>query len=283
MRLLPALLLLLSCLGGHDVAAQSPWVRSKAGAYAQLALQAIPTYGNIFDANGNEKILEQSVTEQALQLYGEYGLSKRTTGIIALPFRSISVDRNKAFPGSPQDRSDYFILRPGNITLSVRHQLRNQKLPITLTMRVDLPSWSAKPEAGLRAGFKAVTLLPMVSTGKGYEKAYWLGYGGYALRTNHYSDFALAGIEAGRRIGRFWVIAYSELQVSMKNRSRQESENFQRTNLYVNNQAYWSLGLKSVVKMNRFWGFILGGAGVVDARLLPNKPQFHLGAYFNWE
>jgi len=283
MRLLPALLLLLACLGGHVVAAQSPWVRSKAGAYAQLAFQSIPRYGYIYDANGNEKILEQSVTEQAFQLYGEYGLTKRTTGIIALPFRSILADRNPDFPGTPQYRSDYFILRPGNITLSVRHQLRNQKLPITLTMRVDLPSWASRPETGLRAGFKAVTLLPMLSTGKGYEKAYWFGYGGYALRTNHYSDFALLGIEAGRRMGRFWIIAYSEMQISMKNRTRLEPESFQRSNLYVNNQGHWSLGLKSVIKMNRFWGFILGGAGVLDARLLPNKPQFHLGAYFNWE
>ncbi|MDX2281036.1 MAG: hypothetical protein NW218_15730 [Saprospiraceae bacterium] len=283
MRLLPALLLLLACLGGQVVAAQSPWVRSKAGAYAQLAFQSIPRYGYIYDANGNEKILEQSVTEQALQLYGEYGLSKRTTGIIALPFRSILADQNPAFPSPKPYSSDYFILRPGNITLSIRHQLGTQNLPITLTMRADLPSWASRPETGLRAGFKAFTFMPMLSTGKGYEKAYWFGYGGYALRTNHYSDFALVGFEAGRRLGRFWVIAYSELQLSMKNRTRQESGSFQRTNLYVNNQAYWSLGLKSVVKMHRFWGFILGGAGVVDARLLPNKPQYHLGAYFNWE
>jgi hypothetical protein len=282
MRFLPALLLLYT-LGNQVVYGQSPWVRSKAGAYAQVACQWIPRYNAIFDVQGKSKLQEWKLSEQAIQVYGEYGLSKRTTGIISIPVRSIFMDMNPAYPGDPLNDLDYIELKPGNVSLSLRHQLRSGNLPITFSMRVDLPTWVSKPAAGLRSGYPAFTILPMLSTGKGYEKTYWYGYAGYALRTNQYSDYALVGFEIGRKIGRFRIIGYSELLLSMKNRTRRESETYQRTALYVNNQAYWSLGLKGIIRVNRFWGFIVGGAGVIEARLLPQQPQIQVGTYFNWE
>jgi len=282
MRFLPALLLLFT-FGPQVVDGQSPWVRSKAGAYAQVAFQSIGTYHKIFDEKGKSKMLEQDLSEFTMQLYGEYGLSKRTTGIVSIPVRCVFQEANLQYPMLPLNEFGRLIAKIGNTSFALRHQLSNKKFPLTFTMRLDLPSWASNEAAGLRAGYHAVTLLPMLSTGRGYAKTYWYGYAGYGLRTHQYSDFALMGFEIGRKIGRFRIIGYSELLLSMKNRTRRESETYQRTALYVNNQAYWSLGLKGMIQVNRFWGFIVGGAGVIEARLLPKQPQIQVGAYFNWE
>ena len=65
--------------------AQSPWARSKAGFYAQASYQTIPAYGTLFGKNSSEDIeMEREVSENTFQLYGEYGLSRKTTLVAAL-------------------------------------------------------------------------------------------------------------------------------------------------------------------------------------------------------
>ena len=84
MRTTLCALLAACCL--LPASAQSPWARSKAGFYAQAAYQSIPAYGTLFGKNGSEDIeMEREVSENTFQLYGEYGLSRKTTLVAAMP------------------------------------------------------------------------------------------------------------------------------------------------------------------------------------------------------
>lgn len=274
-------ILFLLCIGMH-VDAQSPWVRTQAGAYGQVGLQWIPSYREVFDESGKTSTLERQLSEATFQLYGEYGIGKKTTGIISIPLRYLALSENPNYKGVPSLPASN-LLAAGNISVGLRHQLKGGNWPLALSLRVDLPSWKTKENSGLRGGYAGISLLPMLSIGHGAEQWYFYSYTGIGLRSNAYSYTSVTGIEGGRHLGRWWVIAYSEALRSLKNGNRKDQSAFNRTVLFVNNQAYWSVGMKTLYKANRFWGLLAGVAGVAEARLLPRSPQIMLGAYFNWD
>jgi hypothetical protein len=55
------------------------------------------------------------------------------------------------------------------------------------------------------------------------------------------------------------------------------------TGLYVNDQGWLALGLKTIVEFDRFWGAVITAAGAADGQWVPQRPAFSLGAYFKWE
>lgn len=277
--------LLLTCTALPHASAQSPWARSKAGFYAQAAYQAIPAYGTLFGKNGGEDIvLERKVSENALQFYGEYGLTRRTTLVAALPM--VFNRRGDSNPESPfmfAEEDSGSIAGLGNVQLAVRHQFKSGKVAWAGTLRVALPAAGYEKNVDLRTGYGATTVLPMVSAGMGLRRAYWFAYGGYGLRTNDYSHFLNAGAEAGWHFKKVWLIGFSELVYSLENGSRTLATRDVLTGLYTNNQGYWSLGLKTIVEFNRFWGLTASAAGAGWGQYVPKRPGLGVGAYFRWE
>ena len=75
---------LLGCLPAAQ--SQSPWARSRAGVFAQMAYQTIPSYTALFGSSADhDLLLPREVSEQTVQVYGEYGLSRKTTLVGAVP------------------------------------------------------------------------------------------------------------------------------------------------------------------------------------------------------
>ena len=274
-RLLLCLLSLIPLVGG----AQSPWPRTKAGFYAQATFQAIPTYHTVFDDDGGSAELGRSLSESAVQLYGEYGLSARTTLVAVLPYR-IQQAGAARLSGPTAEGSLSGI---GNASVALRHNFAKGAMPLTATLRVDLPTNDNDRETGLRTGYNAFTLLPMFSTGQGYGKWYWYGYGGYGVRTHSYSHFLNAGAEAGYHFPHFWLMAFSEWVVPLDNGDLDLGQNNQLTRMYVNNQGFGSVGVKTLIELNRFWGLTASAAGAAWGRNVPARPAFSGGVYFKWD
>lgn len=260
--------------------AQSPWPRSKAGFFAQLSFQTIPAYSSVFGDGGKSTPLGRSISESALQLYGEYGLSAKTTLVGSLPLRRQQSGETAA-AGWPTAAGS--LTGVGNVSLALRHNFSKKDMPFTATLRVDLPTNDNDLETGLRAGYNAFTVLPMLSTGKGYGNVYWFAYAGYGIRTHSYSHFADAGAEVGLRIRRIWLMAFSEWVLPLENGDKDLGVNNQTTRLFVNNQGYGSMGLKTLIGFNRFWGLSAAAAGAAWGRNVPAQPAFSAGVYFKWD
>ncbi len=264
--------------------AQSPWVRSSKGGYCQLAYHTIPTYSTLFGKDGEAIPLVRYVTENTLQLYGEYGLGSRTTSVISLPFRFHQ--RGARTPEIP-----LFILPTesgqisgiGNISLAVRHQILREPLTLSAHFRVDLPSTASQPSTGLRTGFDAFTFLPSISAGKGMGRVYWFAYGGLALRTNDYNHYLNGGGEVGVSAGPLWIIAFLDAVLPFENDARPLRPTRTLTGLYENNQGWLSPGLKAVWQITPQWGVIVSGAGALWAQYVPKSPGVSAAVFFRWE
>lgn len=265
---------------GHT---QSPWVRSKAGFYLQAVWQSIPRYEALYSERGKEQPLDRRLTESTLQLYGEYGVTRNTTVIVSLPYR---FQRAGQFLGnSPQPLTSAGSLTGlGNVSLGIRQTIVRGHWPLTGSLRVDLPIDRHNNDAGLRTGYPSLTVLPMLSTGNGFAKTYWFAYVGYALRTRDYHAYTDVGLEAGYHFRKVWAIAFSELVLPTPGDGEPAlSASNLRTGLYVDEQGYWSLGLKGIFEIHRFWGLTVSAAGAGWGRLVPQRPAFGLGAYFKWD
>ncbi|MFN0213721.1 MAG: hypothetical protein ACKVT2_05645 [Saprospiraceae bacterium] len=264
-----------------SLAAQSPWSRNRAGFFVQASWNFIPTYTTLFGADGKDIVLERAVSEQNFQVYGEIGVSKKTTLIASLPFHIN--ERGTSNPDSPhmfavEDSGS--IAGLGNATLSLRHQFLSGKLALAGTLRVGFPAIANFKAPGLRTGYNALTILPMVNAGMGFKKLYWFAYGGYGYRSNDYSHFLNFGGEAGFKLGKVWLVGFSETVFSLENGSQGLPALDELTGLYVNDQGWVSIGAKAIWEINRSLGITVSGAGALWAQNVPKSPGIGLGVYF---
>ncbi len=262
--------------------AQSPWTRSKAGFYAQAAWHFIPAYESLFSPILADYPLDREITEGTFQLYGEYGVSRKTTLVASLPFRFLKAGRFLENFATPETKSGAWN-GLGNISLGVRRAILEGNLRLTGSLRIDAPIDHYDDATGLSTGYNAWTVLPMLSTGMGLRRGYWYAYAGYGLRTNDYSHFLDIGAEAGVRFKKVWFIGFSEWMHSLENGAVELPFHNRLTGLYVNDQGWLSVGLKSVVEINRFWGLVLSAAGAADGQWVPKRPGFSAGTYFKWD
>jgi hypothetical protein len=277
------LLLLVVFVQPVCAGAQSPWTRSKAGFYTQLAWHFIPAYKSLNVPGGGTSSLERILSENTLQLYGEYGLSNRTTATVSVPFRFLSAGDLTAGASTGVQTEAGRLNGLGNISLAARHRFAIGNLDITGALQVDFPVANYNLNSGLSAGHNALTIKPMLSIGKGYARSYWFSYAGYAYRTNGFSHSLNLGAEGGLHLGRFWAIAFSEWLQPLFNGDVLLSENNQLTGLYVNNQGYVSVGFKTIFDINRFTGAFFSFGGAATGQLVPRSPGLGVGAFFKWE
>ena len=75
---------------------QSPWTREKGKLFTNISFSSISDYNEIFGdpdyfTNGN-------ISDRTYQLYAEYGLTNKTTLLVNVPFKSISLNEKVRFP-----------------------------------------------------------------------------------------------------------------------------------------------------------------------------------------
>ncbi|MBP6812371.1 MAG: hypothetical protein KA138_12670 [Saprospiraceae bacterium] len=267
-----------------SLAAQSPWPRSKAGFFVQAAWQTIPTYDAIFESKNDQNVPpDREVSENAFQLYGEYGLDSRTTMVASLPIRFLKngdfIPDNYANPETLEGS----LIGLGNASLGIRRAILGGKVRLTGTLRLDFPSTIYDDNTGLRAGYDAWTVQPSISTGMGFGKVYWFAYGGYGIRTGGFSHNVNAGGEVGIKAWKCWLVGFSELVYSLENGEVALPLHNRIKNLYVDKQGWWSIGGKGIFEANRFWGLTASFAGAGWAQFVPKSPGISLGAYFKWD
>jgi hypothetical protein len=270
-----------------SLAAQSPWPRSKAGFFVQASWNFIPTYTTLFGKDA-DLIMEREVTERNLQLYGEYGLGKKTTLVAALPFvfnnlGAINPDYDLMNGAISVSSDSGTVTGLGNASLALRHQFIQDKWMLSGTLKVAFPAKANAEVAELARGYDAVTVLPMLSTGMGLGDYYWFAYGGYGYRSNRYSHFLNFGGELGIHFGKLWLSGFSETIWPLENGSRRLPAFDELTGLYINDQGWISIGLKAAWEITPSLGINVSGAGAAWAQYVPKSPGIGLGVYYKMD
>ena len=104
---------------GLSAFSQSPWTQEKGKFYTQLSFTTIPNYDSLFgDPDYNTS---GEITDNTIQFYGEYGFSDKTSLIVNLPLKLISINNNV----NPLSE-DFNNTALGNIEIGIKHNFHKK-------------------------------------------------------------------------------------------------------------------------------------------------------------
>lgn len=244
--------------------AQSPWTKKKNEGYVQLSYTTISNYDKLF---GDPEInLPRKISDNTIQLYGEYGLSDKTTLLVSLPFKMLSGINNKN--------------AIGNLQLGVKHNFYNKKWLLSGQLNVEANTSDYDATSGLRSGYDAWTITPMFLAGRGFDKWYIQAFTGVDIRTNDYSsNFKLGGELGYKTLDWLWVAGFLDGVASLKNGEVSLPAQNLATGLYVNDQSFAAFGLKLIGEFNDNFGANIGFGGAFSGRNVAKAPALSFGLY----
>ncbi len=276
-------LVLIVLIFGVSLQAQSPWTQEQGSGFGQFSLISIPPYNTFFDnmIDGG-RVSERRYSEIITQIYAEYGILGKTTLVLDAPFKILSAGELENAPILPTEAGTLAAL--GNIRLGIRQNILDDGLQLTAQLMAELPTGRYDDATGLRTGFDALTLLPMLSVGGGFGKSYVYGYGGVGFRTNEYSTIWNTGFEAGFNASeQFWAMIFFDVMQSLENGNRIDPPNNLESGFYVNNQSWASLGLKLLYNFNDNIGLSFSTTlSAFAGNQVAESPSLAIGVFTEW-
>lgn len=261
--------------------AQSPWTKEKGAGFAQLAVNAIPTYSEFFKDQNLTRVSSREYAEFGAQLYGEYGIINGTSIVGSIPLKYLTAGDQIDSIVLTQDGN---MFAPGNLKLAVKQRIYNDGIAVAGQLGIEVPLGKSDISTGLRTSFECWTFTPMLSVGGGFGKGYAYGYGGVGLRTNDYSHTFNGGLEAGYKVLKpLWTMLFLDINRSFSNGDRAESFAILDSGFYVNDQEWISLGIKFLFEINDKMGLTASSTlSAFAAHQVPQSPSVALGFYTQW-
>ena len=258
---------------------QSPWTKKKNETYLQLSFTTISGYTELF-AKGDPIATNRKTSDNTLQLYAEYGISDKTTLMASLPLKLVSTGDlvNPAINLTTESS----LTSLGNIQLGVKHNFYNKKWLISGQLMVEANTGEFEEASGLRTGYDAWTVTPLIIAGRGFDSWYIQAFTGVDIRTNEYSSaFKLGGELGYKALDWLWVAGFLDGVASFHNGEVQTPLTNALTSLYVNDQSYAGFGLKLIGEFDDNFGANIGLGGAFDGRRVAVAPAITFGVYYN--
>ncbi len=263
----------LSIITSH---AQGAWTQKKGKAYTQLSFSNIGPYADIY---GNpDYSTEREITDNTVQLYGEYGLNDKTTLILNLPLKLIETS-NPVSTGTPitTAASKTSI---GNLEVGIKRNFYNKKWVVSGQVNLEANTSSFDNASGIRTGIDAWSLTPTINAGRSFKWFYAQVFTGVALRTNDYSSSFKIGGELGvQPIKRILVIGMIDVVKSFENGNVILPPSNTLTGLYVNDQEYAAYSLKFIGEITEMLGVNVGIGGAFSGNNVAKRQALTFGVY----
>ncbi|PTX60483.1 hypothetical protein C8N46_106127 [Kordia periserrulae] len=257
------------------VFAQSPWTQEKGKFYTQLSFTTISNYDEVFGTPDYQT--DREITDNTLQLYGEYGISNKTTLIFNVPLKLIST--NDVVGGTAfisEDSKTAF----GNISVGIRHQFYKKKWLISGQLNIKANTSTFEAASGIRTGEDAWSFTPTLNIGRSFDKFYIQAFTGIDLRTNNYSNNFKIGGEIGTKVhSKIWLIGFVDIVNSFNDGDVNLPLSNLATALYVNNQEYGAFGLKAIGEINNSFGGIVTFGGAFSGNNVAKQAALTFGLY----
>lgn len=277
---LPILVVLSTCL--TSTMAQSPWVAEKGKGYTQIGYTNIGPYSDLFLSDGSSYPLSNEITDQTIQVYGEYGIGTGSSIIASLPVKKLKSGKS-LIPSTPISAGSGDLTTLGNIQVALRHNFISNKIVFSGQLLAELPTAGYDESTGLRGGLNALSIVPTLSAGFSKSKFYEYISAGAAIRSNDYSsEWRLSGEIGYQIINRVYIIGVIDIVQNFENGNVAESTSQLGTGLYLNNQSYFAYGLKGIVGFTDNIGLSGAFYGAGSGNLVAKSPSINFGIYYKW-
>lgn len=274
-------LFVLMAIAMHSpsASAQSAWTQPDGGAFLQLSATRIGPYDTLYTSSGPDFRTGREITETSFELYGEYGIAEDWTLVGNLPLRSMDAGSLVASPTiQPATIQEDTLTSLGNVLIGVRKQLSAGELAWAAQLDAELPTSSSEESSGLSTGLDAFTIRPMISVGRGFERAYVQAYAGLSARTNDYSSDWRLGAEAGYYLtGDLLIAGTFDIVDSFRDGDVSLSSERLQTGLFLNDQEYISPGLKGLYQITDSFGLSASIRGALSGNNVPKTAFISFG------
>ena len=260
---------------------QGPWTQEKGKLYTQFSFSTIPSYDELFGnpdykTNGN-------ITDNTFQFYGEYGYSDKTTLLLNLPFKIISFEQIVVCPLIPCENLQHSESSFGNIEIGLKHNFINKNWLVSGQTSLEANTGAFDQKSGIRTGYDAWTITPLLLTGRSFNKSYLQSFLGSNIRTNGYSSNFKFGGEYGYKVSKkIWLVGFLDIVKSFENGDIALEASNLATGLYVNDQEYGGFGLKSIYEINNKFGLNAGFGGAFFGDNVAKAPALTFGLYYKF-
>lgn len=249
---------------------QSPWTQEKKKFYTQLSFSTISNYNRLFgnpDYNTNGEI-----TDNTIQFYGEYGLLNKTTLIVNLPLKLLSVNNSNS--------TNFSKTALGNLEIGLKHNFYKKEILLSGQFSVEANTSSFYENSGIRTGYDAFTFTPLFLAGKSFKKTYLQTFIGAKIRTNNYSTTLKIGGEFGDSIHKnISIIGFLDIEKSFEDGNVVLPPSNKGTGLYVNNQEYGVIGIKAIGEFSKNFGIIASVPSAFFGNNVAKQVALTLGIY----
>jgi hypothetical protein len=269
----------LALLGSPPALAQSPWTQAHGDGYLQLSAYMI-RYDELYRSSGPDFRTSREITDGTLEAYGEFGLTDDLTLIGRVPFMLQDAGDPVSDPSLPLSTSSGSYSAFGNLGVGLRHRWIDDGFTLAGQLDLQFPTGSFDDESGLNTGYDAFTFEPRVSIGKGFDRAYLFGYGGFGLRTDDFSNFWRIGAEGGYTFfDRLTLAAFTDVLQSFEDGDVELPAANLETGLYVNDQEWVAIGVKGLFDITDSFGLQATVHGAASGNNVPKAPLIGFGVY----
>lgn len=277
-RLLIISLLLLS---GPMSMAGGPWIRGYRKGFVQLGYSGL-YYNAVFGPTGSELNVYRNTSDVTLQLYAEYGLAKGWEIRGVLPYKLLRTSPSTDRAANPVPAGTLNGI--GNIGLGIKRALLDG--PVKLSVGVDAlaSTFANNDRLGLRTGYEGFTVQPYLSVGSGGSRTYYYAEVGYGFMTQNYSNFLKLNGEYGYRLHpRLWVAGTLDFRLPAKNGPFFNTEAYQFTGTYLNDQMYLGAGVKAAYDIvPDTFGLTGSVIGALAGQNVPFSRSYNAGIFIKW-
>jgi hypothetical protein len=216
-----------------------------------------------------------------LQIYVEFGLTDKTTLIANIPLKLIShKDISIICVNGPCNNLENNKTALGNIELGIKHNFYNKKWLISGQLNIEANTSFFDANSGIKTGYDAWTVTPLLAIGRGYNNWYLQGFTGLNFRTNNFSSNFKFGGEIGYKpLQKIWLIANLDISQSFKNGVVLLPKSNLSTGLYINDQEYVAFGLKAIREITKTFGLSAGIGGPFSGNNVAKKGVLNIGLY----
>ncbi|WP_158839739.1 hypothetical protein [Polaribacter sp. L3A8] len=258
---------------------QGPWTQEKGKFYTQLSFTTIPNYNELF--GDPDYAIEGKITDNTIQLYGEYGITNNTTLIVNVPYKIIRHKElvNPCLVGPcPEHTNKENSL--GNIEIGLKHNFYKKDWLLSGQFSVESNTGSFDTNSGIRTGYDAFTFTPLFLAGKSFKKSYLQTFIGTKIRTNNYSsNFKIGGEYGGKISKHIWLIGFLDIEKSFKNGDIDLPNSNSATALYVNDQEYGVVGVKAIGEFSDNFGVTASLPAAFYGNNVAKQVALTLGVY----
>lgn len=219
-------------------------------------------------------------------LYAEYGITERFTGILYLPFfaRVTLHEQVSGTNGGVIAEGDA-LNSIGDIDFAIKYALiRNKPVVVSATLLLGFPTGTAEGgnDGSLQTGDGEFNQLLRVdvsgSIKVGNKYPYASSYFGYNNRTGGYSDEFVFGLETGITLNKWIPIIRFDAVLSTRNGD--PNFNSDGTSLFSNNREYLAISPEINYSIKDKMGVTANAGFAVKGKLIFANPSYSIGVFF---